>query len=105
MLWFVSMSFADARARRLLVAVGLLLLADAGRRRLGWLCAFHAAKARWIILPRRTLELIGAAAPIFILLFIPVLVWTKQLYPWMHIDPCPKRARRPSACSRTATCS
>src|SRR5262245_10920670 len=36
---------------------------------IGWLCAFRAAKARWNILPRRTLEILGATVPVFALLF------------------------------------
>jgi hypothetical protein len=61
---------------------------------IGWLGSFHGAKARWIILPRRTLELIGATVPIFALLFIPVLLWMKDLYPWMRPDAYDEEARR-----------
>lgn len=60
---------------------------------MGWNCAFRAAKARWTALPRRTLELIGAAVPIFALLFIPVLLSMHELYPWMNIETLSGEAR------------
>lgn len=50
---------------------------------LGWVCAFFAAKAKWPIVSRRVLEHMGAAAPIFVLLFIPVVIGMKQLYPYL----------------------
>jgi hypothetical protein len=92
-LWFVSMSFAtpERAAYSWLWAMFYWLTPVVGC--IGWLCAFHASKARWIILPRRTLELIGATAPIFILLFLPVLVWMKDLYPWMHPNALPESVR------------
>jgi hypothetical protein len=93
-LWFVSMSFVtpERAAYSWLWSFFFWLTPVFGC--LGWLCSFHASKARWIILPRRTLELIGATAPIFILLFIPVLLWMKDLYPWMRPDAFDEEARR-----------
>jgi hypothetical protein len=61
---------------------------------LGWLCAFNAAKAKWIILPRRLLELQAASAPIFIVLFVPVLFTMKTIYPWMHPESYSEEAQR-----------
>jgi hypothetical protein len=49
---------------------------------IGWLCAFHAAKARWVVVVRRLLEHTGAAVAVFVLLFIPIAVGMKQLYVW-----------------------
>ena len=93
-LWFVSMSLSTPERAGFswLWAYFFWLTPVLGA--LGWLCAFHAAKARWIILPRRTLELIGSVVPIFIVLFIPVLMWMKTLYPWMHPESYDEDARR-----------
>jgi hypothetical protein len=93
-LWFVSTSFAtpERAVYSWLWAFFYWLTPVVGA--IGWLCAFQAAKARWIILPRRTLELIGAASPIFILLFLPVLLWMKQVYPWMHPETGNEEAQR-----------
>ena len=49
---------------------------------IGWLCAFHAAKARWVVVVRRLLEHTGAAVAVFVLLFIPIAVGMNQLYVW-----------------------
>lgn len=93
-LWFVSMSFEtpERAGYAWLWSYWFWLSCVVGA--LGWLCSFWAGKARWIILPRRTLELLSATAPIFILLFIPVLVWMKDLYPWMRPDAFDEDARR-----------
>ena len=93
-LWFVSMSFVTPERAAYSWLWAFFYWLTPVFAALGWLCAFHASKARWIILPRRTLELIGATAPIFILLFIPVLVWMKDLYPWMRPDAFDEEARR-----------
>jgi hypothetical protein len=61
---------------------------------LGWLCAFHAAKAKWIVLPRRTLELVAATVPIFVILFVPVLALMNHLYPWTHPEAYDAEAQR-----------
>jgi len=60
----------------------------------GWLSAFYAAKAKWPVLPRRMLELIAATMPIFVVLFLPVLIWMKELYPWQRPDAFGEEARR-----------
>jgi hypothetical protein len=93
-LWFVSMSFAtpERAAYSWLWSFFFWLTPVVGC--IGWLGSFHGAKARWIILPRRTLELIGATAPIFVLLFIPVVIMMKKLYPWMSPDSADEEARR-----------
>jgi hypothetical protein len=49
---------------------------------IGWLCAFHAAKARWVVVVRRLLEHMGASVAAFVVLFIPLAVGMKQLYLW-----------------------
>jgi hypothetical protein len=62
---------------------------------LGWVCAFFAAKAKWPIVLRRVLEQIGAAAPIFFILFIPLMAGgMKHLYPWMSPDVGDEETRR-----------
>jgi hypothetical protein len=83
-LWLVSMSFApkERAVYSWLWAFQFWLTPCLGA--IGWLCAFYAAKARWVILPRRNLELIAATVPIFVLLFVPVAVCMKDIYPWMR---------------------
>ena len=48
-----------------------------------WVAVFHASHARWSVVLRRGLESLGAATPIFILLFIPVLVGAKVIFMWL----------------------
>jgi hypothetical protein len=57
------------------VAVGALLIN----------MAFQAARARWYVVIRRVVESIPLALPILAVLFIPVLIGAKTLFPWM--DP------------------
>ncbi|HXU69310.1 MAG TPA: hypothetical protein VN947_08270 [Polyangia bacterium] len=92
-LWFVSMSFATPQRAVFSWLWAFFFWLTPVFGCLGWLGSFHGAKARWVILPRRTLELIGAAAPIFVLLFIPILIWMKQLYPWANIELVPEKGR------------
>jgi hypothetical protein len=61
---------------------------------LGWLSAFHAAKAKWPVLPRRTLELIASTIGLFAVLFIPVVIWMKDLFPWQRPDQFGEEAQR-----------
>jgi hypothetical protein len=61
---------------------------------LGWLASFYAAKARWVILPRRSLEAIGNVVPVFVLLFIPIVLMMKTLYPWMNPEAADEESRR-----------
>ena len=46
------------------------------------LCIFHAAKAKWPVAIRRPLELIASVMPLFAVLFVPIIVAMKQIYPW-----------------------
>jgi hypothetical protein len=48
-----------------------------------WNAIFHAAAAKWMVVLRRVLEGIGAALPVFVLLFIPVLLGMSILFPWV----------------------
>src|SRR5438105_2490741 len=88
-------------------AVGLVLTAvglafDAKRTMLSYLVAFlyflglalgmlalnmanHAARARWHVVIRRIIEVMHSPLPVFVLLFIPILVFAKHLFVW--IDP------------------
>lgn len=61
---------------------------------IGWLCAFNAAKARWIIVPRRILEYIATNVPVFVVLFIPILLTMKTVYPWMHPETADEEMQR-----------
>jgi hypothetical protein len=47
------------------------------------LMIFHATHARWVTVIRRPIEAMSASIFIFLLLFIPVLVWIKQIYIWV----------------------
>ena len=49
-----------------------------------WNAIFHAAAARWMTVFRRVFESMGAAIPIFILLFIPIAVTMPELFPWVR---------------------
>jgi hypothetical protein len=94
-LWFVTMGMGGGAERAVyswLFAFLFWLTPVVGA--IGWNCSFHAGKARWPILPRRTLELIGATVPIFVVLFIPVVLWMKSVYPWMQPEKFDEEARR-----------
>lgn len=48
---------------------------------------WHASKARWPVVLRRMLETMAGSLPLFLVLFLPLLVGAGQLYLWM--DPHP----------------
>ncbi len=93
-LWFVSMGMGTPERAVYSWLWAFLFWLTPVLGAIGWNCAFLGAKARWIILPRRTLELIGAAVPVFVLLFIPIALWMKSIYPWMRPDAFDEEARR-----------
>jgi hypothetical protein len=43
----------------------------------------HAVNASWIIVIRRPIETAAATLPVFALLFLPVVLWLRLLYPWV----------------------
>ncbi|NVJ20801.1 hypothetical protein HUW62_06185, partial [Myxococcus sp. AM011] len=47
------------------------------------LAIFHATKARWPVVLRRALEVTASTAPLFLLLFIPLALGMRHLYPWV----------------------
>lgn len=49
-----------------------------------WNAIFHAAAAKWMVVLRRVLEGMGASLPVFILLFIPILLGMATLFPWVR---------------------
>jgi len=49
------------------------------------LSAFHASSARWPVVLRRFLETVPRSLPIFVVLFVPVALGMKHLFPW--VDP------------------
>jgi hypothetical protein len=51
---------------------------------LGWLMAFHAAHARWVVVIRRLLESMTAPFLLLPLLFVPVALGMNYLYLWVH---------------------
>jgi hypothetical protein len=51
------------------------------------LASFHASKARWPVVLRRSLELASATVPLFLFLFVPLALGMEQLYPWVSPSP------------------
>jgi hypothetical protein len=49
-----------------------------------WNAIFHAAAARWMTVFRRVFETMGAAIPVFILLFVPIALGMPVLFPWVN---------------------
>lgn len=47
----------------------------------------HLFDAYWLVPIRRFLEHIACLAPWMGVLFIPILLFCKQIYPWMNLDP------------------
>ncbi len=47
-----------------------------------WNAIFHASAAKWMVVLRRVLEGIGASLPVFILLFLPILLGLSTVFPW-----------------------
>jgi hypothetical protein len=47
----------------------------------------HLFDAMWIVSIRRVVEHIACLAPVMFLLFIPVMLLAKDIYPWMSADP------------------
>jgi hypothetical protein len=45
---------------------------------------FHATRAKWMIVLKRPVEAMGATVPLFILLFIPIVIGMKHLYSWVE---------------------
>lgn len=43
---------------------------------------FHTAKAKWLIVLRRTMETASAVVPVFIVLVLPLAAMATYLYPW-----------------------
>lgn len=57
---------------------------------LAWLMTFHAIHARWVVVLRRVAEHASASLGVFVVLFLPILLWGRLLYPWAgwtaHLD-------------------
>ncbi len=49
---------------------------------LALLMAFHAARARWMVAVRRPLEAIAASITVFPILFVPIALGVRALFPW-----------------------
>lgn len=50
------------------------------------LMSFHAAHAKWMVVLRRPLEVMPAA-PLYFLLFVPIALGLRQIFPWVHPGP------------------
>ena len=46
---------------------------------------FHATRAKWMVVLRRPVEVMGGTVPLFALLFVPIILVLKNLYSW--VDP------------------
>ncbi|HEX9307378.1 MAG TPA: hypothetical protein VF894_07805, partial [Anaeromyxobacter sp.] len=57
------------------IALGTLIL----------LGAFHAASAKWSVVLRRFLESVPASLPIFAVLFVPIVLGMRHLFPWVDL--------------------
>src|SRR5580704_11629316 len=44
--------------------------------------AFHAARARWMVVVRRPLEAMAGAIVVFPVLFLPIAIGMRALFPW-----------------------
>jgi hypothetical protein len=59
------------------IALGALILVG----------AFHASSARWPVVLRRFVETVPATLPLFVVLFIPVLLGMKHVFVWASPPP------------------
>jgi hypothetical protein len=46
--------------------------------------AFHAGKARWYVVFRRVVEVIGASGVLFLVLFLPIALGAGHIFPWVN---------------------
>ncbi len=66
------------------IALGALLL----------LGSFHASNARWPVVLRRFVEHVPAVIPLFLVLFVPIVLGRHQLFPWTTPDALEGELRR-----------
>ncbi|HVI92435.1 MAG TPA: hypothetical protein VM753_00435 [Anaeromyxobacter sp.] len=59
------------------IAIGALIL----------LGSFHASNARWPVVVRRFVETAAATLPLFVVLFIPILLGMKHVFVWANPPP------------------
>src|SRR5262249_44508426 len=62
--------------------VAFLFWLTLGVGMLGWLGAFHAARARWMVVVRRLMETMTAPLALLIVLFIPLAIGAHTIYHW-----------------------
>ncbi len=48
------------------------------------LCAWHASRARWPVVIRRALEGMAGTMPVFAVLWLPLAIGARWLYPWAN---------------------
>ncbi len=78
-------SYLDAWTFGTTVSLGALLLLMTG----------HAAKSDWMVVTRRPTEAIVCTLPLFVALFVPIVLGLAHVYPWAMAD-----AARPPALAR-----
>lgn len=98
--WANAWKIAGAFGGLGILACGLGFTSDPHRLAYSWLFAFmcflaiglgalffvlaqHLTGAQWGVSMRRTGELLFSGLPVFLVLFVPILLFSEQLYPWM----------------------
>jgi hypothetical protein len=51
-----------------------------------FLMVFHASNARWMVVVRRVLETIPLSGVLFLVLFVPIALGMRHLYPWVDLS-------------------
>jgi hypothetical protein len=75
----------DAQETMFSYLVAFAYWAGLGIASLVMLMIFHTFKAKWMVVFRRPLEVMGTSVILFLVLFIPIALNLKQLYLW--VDP------------------
>jgi hypothetical protein len=74
--------FLDARRALWAYHFAFTYWAGIGMGTLILLGALHVTKARWAVVLRRMLETVPLSGVLFLVLFIPIAIGAKQLFPW-----------------------
>jgi hypothetical protein len=53
------------------------------------LMAFHAANARWVVVIRRVLESIPLSSALLVVLFVPIALGMRHIFPWVNTAGLP----------------
>ena len=78
--------FVDARRTAFAYLVAFAWVFGVSVGALGLLMIGYATHARWFVALRRLCEPMALVVPLLVVLFVPIALWTKTLYPWAQ-DP------------------